>query len=373
MGGPNNAFPEPDCCPHCNYKECFHIDADYLLWYTRKHSLPALVTSGVATDLAPGALGQPGTQTLLDGTGLGDSMRSGGRVTLALDLDQAQVWSVEASGFVLEDKPSSTNFTSAGLPGSRVLARPFFDVDTGINSAAPFAFPRQLGGSLTVGLNDRFYGTDANVRYCYWRSAAYDGRVDLLAGGRFLYLDEALSFDESVLALPGTPLAGTLTSSSERLRTINRFYGGQLGISYEGRVGDVFVNALGKFAVGKTESSLTNTALTSLTDAAGNLSTLPGAGLLVQPSNAGHFTRSRTSFVPELGFTLGYEFSKNLRLAAGYTLIVWTDVLRPENQIDRSVSFTGATDVTGTMHPAVNFKDTTFWAQGLSLSLQMSF
>jgi hypothetical protein len=372
IGGPNNAFPEPDCCPHCCYKECFHIDADYLLWYTRKRSLPALVTQGAPTDLAPGALGQPGTRTLLDGTGLDDTLHSGVRVTLAADLDQAQVWSVEASGFVLEDKPSTATFTGTGLPGTRVLARPFFDLDRGIESAAPFSAPGALAGSLSVGLDNRFYGADANVRYCYWRSAAYDGRVDVLVGGRFLALDEGLSFDEGVFGLAGSALPGSFMSSSESLRTTNRFYGGQVGLAYEGRAGDVFLNAVGKFAVGQNVQTLTNSATSSLTDAAGNVTTVP-TGLLVQPSNAGRFTHSQTSFVPEVGLTLGYEFNKNLRLAAGYTLIVWTDVLRPEKQIDRTVSFSQAPDVFGNSRPGVTFKDTTFWAQGLSVSVQLSF
>ncbi len=366
IGGPNNAFPEPDCCPHCCYKECLHIDADYLLWYLRKRSLPALVTSGVPTDLAPGALGSPGTQTLLDGNGLGNSAHSGGRLTVAADLDPAQVLAVDASGFILEDKPSGTNFTGLGLPGTPVLARPFFNADTGLNAAAPFSFPRLLGGSLTVSQNDRFYGTDANVRYYFYRSPGYDGQWALLAGGRFLYLDESLSFDESVLGLSG-PLAGTFTNTSESFRTINRFYGGQLGLAYEGRVGDVFLNLLGKFAVGQTHQSFTAASGTLVVDGGGGATTLP-AGLLVQPSNAGHFTHTQTSFVPEIGVTLGYEFSKNLRLGVGYNLLVWTDVLRPEKQIDPSISLSGAAP-----HPATNLQSTTFWAQGLVASVQLSF
>jgi hypothetical protein len=367
VGGPDNAFPEPDCCPHCNNSPCFHFDIDYLAWFTRARDLPALVTSGVATDPFPGASGQPGTRPLLLGSDLNDTFHSGVRATAAVDLGPAKVWAVEASAFILENKVARATFAGNGLPGTPVLARPFFNAATGAEDAIPFAFPNALAGRLDVGLSERLYGGDANVRYNYWRSSGYDGRLDVLVGVRYLGLEEGLTFGQSsqTLTAPGTP--GTALALVESLRTTNHFYGGQVGLAYEGNVGAVFLNLLGKFAVGENRQGLSNGALTLLTDPTGTVTTFNNQGLLVQPSNAGRFTHRQTSFVPEVGLTLGYEFSRNVRLAAGYTLIVWTNVLEPERQIDPTMDAT-------TGRPAVNgFQTTTFWAQGVSASLQLSF
>ena len=133
--------------------------------------------------------------------------------------------------------------------------------------------------------------------------------------------------------------------------------------------GGSFFTLAGNGALG-SNLTLTNSGFTTVTVPGGLPATSP-AGLLVQPSNSGRFTHEQVSFVPELGLNLGYEFNKNLRLVVGYTLIVWTDVLRPEDQVDRTISpqtpgLTGA-------RPAVNFQTTTFWAQGLTAGVQLSF
>jgi hypothetical protein len=367
IGGPDNAFPEPDCCPHCNERQCYRVDADYLLWWTRSRSLPALVTSGVATDPIPGALGEPGTKTLLEGSSLSNLTQSGVRVTAAAVLDPAEVWAVEGSGFVLEDRNASATFAGTGAPGSAVLAQPFFNATTLTEAANLISFPNLVAGNLTVATSQRFWGADANVRHLYWRSAAYDGRIDLLAGFRYLALEEGLTFDSTTFGLaPG----GALTAISEGLQAKNRFYGGQVGVAYEGRVGGVFLDLLGKFAFGENQQMLINNAFTTVIDTTGNIVGIPNSGLYVQPSNAGRFTHEHFSFVPEARFTLGYEFNRNVRIGAGYNLIVWTNVIRPEQQLDRNINLPPS-DLAA--RPTVSFQNTTFWAQGLSLSLQLSF
>jgi hypothetical protein len=298
-------------------------------------------------------------------------MHSGARVTMAVDLDPAQVWALEATGFILEDKGASETFSGNGQPGSPILARPFFNTLTGREGAAPFAVPGVLAGSLNVGVDTFFYGADANVRYNYWRSAAFDGRVDVLVGARYLALDEGLNFDQSSTGLAFSPAPGSVTTSSESFKTTNRFYGGQVGLAYEGRVGDVILNLLGKFAVGETVQTLDTVGTTTVTSG-GGVTSVP-AGLLVQPSNTGRFTHSQVSFVPTLGLNLGYEFSRNLRLVAGYTLIVWTDVARPADQVDRNITLGQVPGQSANAHPAVNFQNSTFWAQGLNLGVQLSF
>jgi hypothetical protein len=366
-GGPDNAFPAPDCCPHCDAKECFHFDVDYLGWFTRKNNLPPLVTSGRANDPLPGALGERGTEVLLGRTTLDDTFHSGIRLTGAVDLDSAKVWSVEASAFYLENKVFRDTFAGGSDPGSLVLARPFVNGATNTESAIPISFPGLLAGNLNVALNERFYGGDANVRYNLWPGNGYGGRCDFLAGARYLGLEDGLGFFQNVQEATGQAHFGV----AETFRTTNRFYGGQVGLAYEGNVGAAFVNLLGKFAVGQTHQTLINSAVTQLTDASGILTNFPNQGVFVQPSNVGRFSRWQTSFVPEFSFMLGYEFNKNLRLAAGYNLILWTNVVRPEDQFDRTLNLQPA-DGTA-VRPEANFHTSTFWAQGFTGSLQLSF
>jgi hypothetical protein len=367
VGGPDNAFPEPDCCPKCCARECFHFNVDYLGWFLRKNNLPPLVTQGRFSQPDPAALGQIGTVVLLDHNSLDDTFRNGIRIGAGVDLDPAGVWSVEGSAFVLENRVFHDAFAGSSVPRSPVLGRPLINGLNNAEAASLISFPGVLAGNLNVALGGRLYGGDANVHYNLWPGAGYGGRFDFLAGARYLGLDEGLSFDQSVQEASG---AGHF-DSSESLRTNNRFYGGQVGLSYSGNVGAVFMNAVGKFAVGQNHQILNNAALATTIDASGNIATTPNQGVLVEPSNAGRFSHWHTAYVPEFGMNLGYQFNRNLSLAAGYTLIVWTNVLRPEGAIDRTIN---PSPVDGTApRPEPTFHTTTFWAQGVNASLILSF
>jgi len=83
----------------CPQGPCFYVGFDYLLWYTRKQSLPPLLTSGAFSDPIPGALGQPNTRVLLAGIDNKDNLQSGGRLNLAFRLDET--WTVDTSSFLL--------------------------------------------------------------------------------------------------------------------------------------------------------------------------------------------------------------------------------------------------------------------------------
>ncbi len=46
-------------------------------------------------------------------------------------------------------------------------------------------------------------------------------------------------------------------------------------------------------------------------------------GILTQRTNIGTYDRDEFTMIPELGLTLGYQFTRNVRLTAGYSLIYW--------------------------------------------------
>ena len=57
-------------------------------------------------------------------------------------------------------------------------------------------------------------------------------------------------------------------------------------------------------------------------------------GQLALPSNMGTHSSQQFSVMPEIGFTLGYDLTPRLKATAGYTLLYWSNVARPGDQID---------------------------------------
>jgi hypothetical protein len=63
----------------------------------------------------------------------------------------------------------------------------------------------------------------------------------------------------------------------------------------------------------------------------------------------------------------------------GYTFLYWSQVVRPGNQIDTTVNTTQVPThpefgpLTGPAQPMVPFRTTDFWAQGISLGVEVTF
>jgi len=102
-----------------------------------------------------------------------------------------------------------------------------------------------------------------------------------------------------------------------------------------------------------------------------------GGGLLAQRSNIGEHTQNAFALVPELGLTLGYEFNAHCRATLGYTLLLWTNVVRPGEQIDLSVNPALLPDeqspVTGAVRPAFAFARFHALGAGFNLGLQCTW
>src|SRR5206468_2611999 len=90
--------------------------------------------------------------------------------------------------------------TSTEAPGSD-LARPFYNLNTGAESSEIIGRPGVASGFVNVTTKTNMYGGELNGRYKYWQGA--NNRLDLLAGVRYLYLDERLTVNESSRGLAG--------------------------------------------------------------------------------------------------------------------------------------------------------------------------
>ncbi len=402
----------------CRPPSRFWLRAEYLLWWIKESQYPPLVTTAPAgASVLPGVLGQPGTTVLFGGGGIDNRARSGGRFGGGFWLDDCGTIGLEASYFFLGSPAARYDAASSGRLGSSVIARPFFDVTSGTQNAQLVAFPALANGAniliatgtglasgeIHVSEYSRLQGAELNLLCIPYRPVCCDpcgdpsggvrarnaacrgGNywVSLLAGFRYLQLDEGLSVDESSRinpALPtGAPLFGGSTIAvSDRFDTRNYFYGPQIGGQAEFCRGRFFANLRGKVALGVTHQVVDIHGSTVITAPDGTSVVAP-AGFLATASNSGHFTRDRFGVVPEAGANVGYQVTPNFRAFVGYTFLYWSSVVRPGDQIDLGLSGTQIpTDSrynpqAGSARPAVQFRETDFWAQGVNFGLEYRY
>ena len=142
--------------------------------------------------------------------------------------------------------------------------------------------------------------------------------------------------------------------------------------------GRLFVDVLGKVALGATHEVVDIHGATAITSPGGPTVVTP-AGFLASGSNSGHFTRDRFAVVPELGINVGCQITPHMRAFVGYSFLYWSSVVRPGDQVDVNLSGTQIpTDtrfnpVAGPARPAVLLRDTDFWAQGINCGLEFRY
>jgi hypothetical protein len=358
--------PEVCCDPHRLF-----ITAEYLLWWIKSSSMPPLITTGPVG--STGALGAPGTIVLFGGD-IDNETRSGGRFHTWYWFDDDHCWGLDGRVFFLANR--SVNF-GAGSDQFPLLARPFFEQNTGTESAEIATLPGLASGTVSVNSFSRLWGADLNLRRNIWEGCCL--RWDLLAGFRYLSLREGLSINENLVAAPTAPVfAGDTISVLDQFNTRNQFYGGQLGSLMEFRRNRWTLDFDFRLGLGNTHQVVDIRGNQLVTTPAGSTSFSEG-GLLALPSNIGSFNRDRFAVVPEVGVTLGLQVTPHIKLLVGYTFLYWSNVVRPGNQIDRVIDVSQipnaglAVPSAGGAHPAVLFKSTDFWAQGLSFGMEFRF
>lgn len=382
------------------------FEGEYLLWWVRDRALPPLVTTSAA-QASLGVLDQPDTRVLYGGN-VGGQTRSGGRFTLGVDWALRDACghpdsqgTVEAVFFFLGRQDNGFNASSDGTP---VLARPFFNVVTGTQFSEQVAnlqvgtippgpgprpgFARAFIGSIAVDNPSRVYGGELNVTLdsMFIRDGTEDGWLQGLVGFRYLGLVESLTVREN-LTLPATAAAGvvllpeTAIQITDQFRTNNHFYGPQLGFKTGYRIGVVSMRLAGKVALGwmnqqvEIDGSNTNTVRDIAT---GQLlpPTTTASGLLAQPTNIGRFERTRFAVVPEGTVDLGWNVLANLRLSVGYNFLYASSVVRPGDVIDLNVDprfRSGGAAPTDATRPALVFRNSDLWLQGLTFGMDLRY
>ncbi|HEY6563586.1 MAG TPA: BBP7 family outer membrane beta-barrel protein, partial [Pirellulaceae bacterium] len=366
-GGP---FCTPCCMPR--FPRGLSVHADYLFWWSDGLSSPALVTTspnGTARDDA-GVLSEPGTQVLYGGDGLNDNLLSGGLITVGYWFCPCECTGLEVT-FLSISGNDPTTFDSLGNP---ILARPFFNTQTGLEDAELIAFPDFVSGSMTVIPETHFSATDVMIRQVVSRRPC--SRLHFLGGYRFAGLDERLAFDESLLTgttNTGVP-SGTRIRLTELFDTRNDFNGPQAGLSGTFRRRRASWDLVMKLAFGSTRSETLIAGATTITTPDGTSTTNQG-GLLALPSNIGRFTDRKFAMMPEIGIRWNYQWNRRWSTSIGYSLVYLSQVARPGDQIDRNLNLSQLPPDTlaGAARPEFQFKYSDFTAQGLSLGLELAF
>jgi hypothetical protein len=377
----------------------------------------------------------PGTTQLLGGS-VDTEEHSGGRFTLGYWFDPEQTFGVDGGFFFLGTRRSRFTAASTGNP---MLTVPYLDVTTGKEGGLTVASPSQTtitnftggeglsmttatAGHVSATLSSRLWGAEVDAD---WGLACGDCyRLTLLGGFRYLNLKEDLGLavastqTQSFTSVDafGTPFASATTTTisfrQDDFATHNDFYGGQLGGRAEFNFGRLSFDMLGQVALGSTHEvvdiagfsniAFTGTRPASSTSFGGTVPAqssafqqqLPG-GIFAQPSNIGLHSTNVFAVVPEFDCSVGFQITQRLKAAIGYSLLYWSAVARPVNQLDRSLdpaSFVlpqvTVQTVNGVQHvpvlpgpvvpasvtqPAFGFHDSAFWTQGLTFSLAFRF
>jgi hypothetical protein len=357
------------------------FSAEYLLWWIKNGPVSTpLVTTGSLSDAIPTALGQPGTQVLFGNNNLSYNAFSGMRFQAGIALGQSMA--LEGGYFMLERRAVQFQGGSDSN-GNPPLGRPLFNPQVGLEESEGISNPGFFSGQVQIASHSALQGYEANLANTLLGDC--QSSLTLLAGFRALNLNEDLSIAEDLvpitpgfLTFQGAPVSLPSTVSAlDIFHAQNHFYGGQLGGRWQGGFGNLCLGLTGKVALGTTQELMAVGGASTLQNP-GSPVTVPG-GVLAVPSNSGRFYRSVFGVVPEGTATIGWKLTENISATVGYNIIYWNSVIRPGNQINRTVNPAQIpTDIAfgnglGPNVPVFTFHSSDFWAQGINFGLLFRF
>jgi hypothetical protein len=357
----------------------FWLRPELLMWWVDGWYLPPVVTrspGGVSRDAA-GVLGKSTTEVLAGGQRVLGDMRLGGRVDFGFWIDPLKTVALEANYFGLENLGRGWSAGSDGIPA---LARPFYNVEPGFEGQAAelVAYQGVLQGHVEVSVHSALQGTEILLR----RRAGQDvfRTIDVLAGWRFVRLDESLyihDFKTSLNQSSGMGV-GTTVDEFDRFATSSSFQGAELGLSTQIRRNRFAGEFTAKLALGNAHSRVRIDGGTTVTvPRAGGTPDInsTSSGLLAQDSNSGVYEDDDLAVLPELGATLGFQVTPRLQATFAYTFLYWNSVFRPGDQIDRSLNLSQLEDtgLNGPARPRYTGVKSDLWAAGLNFGLDYRY
>lgn len=326
----------------------------------------------------------PGVLATVNGVPFGNAETEYGRVngigfTTGSWLNGRNTFGIEFGGFLFDQVTRTASVTGPGI-----VNRPF--IDALLAGPAVYAVndpAAGITGGLSTAVGARLSGFEVNgvnnlANECNWSA-------DYIAGFRYLDLDEYTAITQTGTAnVPngGLPYPGVGRipgqvglSLSDRFRTRNQFYGGQVGVRGEVRSGGWFAGLSTKVGIGNVHQRVD---IDGRTDVTGQPS-VPGGLLATQGANLGRYTTNRFGVLVDLGLSTGYQFASWGRVKVGYDFLYLNDVSRANHQIDQtlssrfvptSINFAGAS---GLRSPQPTQRTDDFFAHGLRFGLELMY
>jgi len=347
----------------------FQASGEYLHWWTKNSRIPPLATAG-----GDGKIGSPGTQVLVDSLDFVNNPTSGGRFSLSYRPESMPSIGFEANYFFLSDRRGNLRFSSEGDP---ILAQPFINVANGQPDANLVAVPGSVVGPINVGARTGLWGAEANFTTNLFSSDRF--HLTALAGFRSLRLEDEVAAGEQFLVAVDVPgFGGSRVHLQDDFQTLNQFYGGQVGIEAGVKNGPLTIDIRGKIALGEMNQNVDITGSTFVRSLDSSTTLFQG-GLYALRSNIGSYQRSELAFIPEVDVNIGWQLTSQLKLYAGYSFLWINSVARAGEQIDPVINTTqfpirsGDGPLVGPARPAFTFERSDFWAQGLSIGLELRY
>jgi hypothetical protein len=194
-------------------------------------------------------------------------------------------------------------------------------------------------------------------------------------------LASVLLFGGAAWAQSGTAKAGPFTVSAEALLWWFKSSPTPVPLVSDGLLDDVDSPAqvlLG--GRGTAREELGNSLLGAEVNGTWTVTGGPG-GYFALPSNIGEHTRTVFGVVPEIGLDVGYQITPWVSVFLGYSFLYASDVVRPGNQINRTINTTQNVawvgepilQPEGPAEASFKFESSDFWAHGLNVVLGFRF
>jgi hypothetical protein len=331
------------CEPQCGepYFGGAWFGAEYLRWRIEgEDPLPPLVTDAPAnsTSNLPGALGNPDTRILYGNETVNEDWRNGFRLYGGVWFDCCQCCGLSADYF---DTDNDDFFISDPNSG-RIVARPFFNTETGVNDRQLVDQPGVIDGTVSVDTGDDFSGAGIALQRTVWRCCDPCGcgpssQVYMLGGYRHYRYDSDLVITEDLEIIQFADFVpGTTILLQDKFFTENEFHGGEVGFQGVLQQSCWWVDGLFKVAVGSHRRVVTIDGQTTFTVPNGNggtVETLAGGLLTAEATNIGRYADNTIAVIPELRVGVGAQLTCNVSVRAGYGIIFWNAVARAGSQL----------------------------------------
>jgi len=358
-------FPLPEC-GSCRLPGGTWATFDYLMWWSRGASLPALVTTG--SQNFGGTLSDPAVKVIFGNQRVDTDLRSGGRLNIGTWLDCERTFGLGGAFFDLQR--SVTNF-DASSPGNPLIARPYFDTVTQLNDSSIIARNGVASGMVHARTTNNVVGADAYMRIGLERG--HGRMLDFVQGYRFFQMDDSIRIDDRVVSTDqdGPIPLGTSIAGSDRFSATNQFHGWQFGLQGERRMGRVTLGSAAKFALGNMHQ-VANIDGYNVVEVPGEVPVVRNGNLLALPSNIGRYQRNTFGFIPEFNLNLGYQVTSRLRANVGYTFLWVNRVAQAGRQINTSIDSNQLFGEPGNA-PSFQWQQNSYWVQGLNLGIDYRF